>query len=102
MRHKLHQAQLDSHVRANLKPAIKRWLTGFGEEWEFSKCTMADRIYDDLNTGSNSGDFWTAWSVDQPMSVVGILKVLEGPEVDMIDIANDTEDDLLDEKEVIA
>ena len=96
---RLTQTQLDDHVRSRLKPAIKRWLTGFGEEWEFSKCLMADRIYDDLNNGSNSGDFWTAWSIDQPMSVVGILKVLEGPEIDMADIANDTEDELREEEE---
>tara|TARA_Y100001973_G_scaffold17790_1_gene25929 strand:- start:4346 stop:4651 length:306 start_codon:yes stop_codon:yes gene_type:complete len=99
MAKKLKQKQIDDHVRSQLKPAIKRWLTGFGEEWEFSKCLMADRIYDDLNTGSNSGDFWAAWFDDQPMSVDGILKVLEGPEIDMLDIAHDTEDELREEEE---
>ena len=94
----LNQKQIDDHVRSQLKPAIMRWLIPHECSWHL-KSKMADRIYDGLNNGSHAGDFWIAWGVDQPMSIDGILKVLEGPEIDMLDIANDAEDELREEEE---
>ena len=98
MAKKLKQKQIDDHVRSQLKPAIKRWLIPHECSWHL-KSKMADRIYDELNNGSHAGDFWSAWFDDQPMSVDGILKVLEGPEIDMLDIAYDTEEELREEEE---